>query len=474
MSAAERVQAPALLMSMPEIAELARVQRPVVSNWRRRHRDFPEPVGGTAARPLFDPRGVAEWLTATGRCRHGDIAPELAKYKLAALADQYPGPDLIAAITALICLRYLVDPDEDLVGETGGDMAALRGLAAEADPDDVLLRSEIRAIPNQAGWVAGLADDLVEAMWGCDHATERLMESRHRFRASSLYEDAVAPELAKLTAGISGARELARRADSLVVTDPAGGSGDLLLAVLKALGRDYEPRCVAAEPDPALARLLRRRLAVRGVPLAHMNIQPGAVLPHSMRGPDVLVTQIPYQPAEQIDPFAVLDLVDEAALSLAEGCFGVVLGPASVLVGDLPSGPAARRAEMLKADMVEAVIRLPGGCVPFRPGYETALWVLTQARGSEWKGRVLLADVSDRSLTADVVRDLTDDVVTWRRDGFAPGGHNRVFGIQADIGSLVTGLGPLIAARRPVSPRARKDSADKRIALVTQHGADLD
>ncbi|MGH3166737.1 MAG: hypothetical protein ACRDN0_12715, partial [Trebonia sp.] len=32
----------------------------------------------------------------------------------------------------------------------------------------------------------------------------------------------------------------------------------------------------------------------------------------------------------------------------------------------------------------------------------------------------------------------------------------------------------LIAARRPVSPRARKVSADKRIALVTQHGVDLD
>ena len=45
--------------------------------------------------------------------------------------------------------------------------------------------------------------------------------------------------------------------------------------------------------------------------------------------------------------------------------------------------------------MVEAVIRLPGGLVPFRPGYETALWVLTQARGSRWRGRVLLADVSD-------------------------------------------------------------------------------
>ena len=54
--AVELLGAPVLLMSMTEIAELARVQRPVVTNWRRRHRDFPAPAGGDAAQPLFDPQ----------------------------------------------------------------------------------------------------------------------------------------------------------------------------------------------------------------------------------------------------------------------------------------------------------------------------------------------------------------------------------------------------------------------------------
>ena len=70
--------------------------------------------------------------------------------------------------------------------------------------------------------------------------------------------------------------------------------------------------------------------------------------------------------------------------------------------------------------MVEAIIRLPGGLIPFRPGYETALWVLTQARDSRWRGRVLLADVSDRQLTHEVISDLVEDVITWRRDGYPP------------------------------------------------------
>jgi hypothetical protein len=461
-------------MSMPEIAELARVQRPVVSNWRRRHRDFPEAVGGTASRPLFDPRRVAEWLITTGRCSSDEIAPELARYKLAALADQYPGPDLIAAATALICLRHLVNPDDELTDGTGDVLAALRDLAADADPDDLLLRSEIWTIPDDAGWVAGLVDDLVEAEYNCARATERLLAFRHRFRASTLYMDAVTLELSRLIAGISGGGERSRRTRSLVVADPAAGSGDLLMAVLTELGPDYEPTCVAADPSPELARLLRRRLTVHGVPLTDMQIGEGTRLPRSSPDPDVLVTQIPYRPAETIDPLAVLDAIDEAALSLAEGRFAAVLGPASVLVGDLPSGPAGRRAELLKADMVEAVIRLPGGCVPYRPGYETALWVLAQARGSKWKGRVLLADVSGRPLTADVVKDLTDDVVTWRRDGFAPDNHHRVFGVQFDVSSLVANLGPLAATRRPVSPITRKNTADRQTALVNRYGADLD
>ena len=109
---------------------------------------------------------------------------------------------------------------------------------------------------------------------------------------------------------------------------------------------------------------------------------------------------------------------------MTAGRFAVVLGPAAALADDLPpfSAAARARADLLKGDMVEAIIRLPGGLVPFRPGYETALWVLTQARHSRWRGRVLLADVSDRPLTADVVRDLAEDVITWRRDGYVPVG----------------------------------------------------
>ena len=95
----------------------------------------------------------------------------------------------------------------------------------------------------------------------------------------------------------------------------------------------------------------------------------GRSCPTGLR-PDVIVTQVPYQPGETRDADAVFNAVDDVAVRLSAGRFGVVLGPASVLAGDFPpySAQERARADLLAGDMVEAVIRLPGGLVPFRPG----------------------------------------------------------------------------------------------------------
>ncbi|WP_098014306.1 N-6 DNA methylase, partial [Streptomyces sp. rh195] len=49
------------------IARLAGVGRAAVSNWRRRHADFPRPVGGTAASPSFALADVEQWLRDQGK-----------------------------------------------------------------------------------------------------------------------------------------------------------------------------------------------------------------------------------------------------------------------------------------------------------------------------------------------------------------------------------------------------------------------
>lgn len=50
-----------------DIARLAGVGRAAVSNWRRRHADFPKPVGGTETSPAFALGEVEEWLRHQGK-----------------------------------------------------------------------------------------------------------------------------------------------------------------------------------------------------------------------------------------------------------------------------------------------------------------------------------------------------------------------------------------------------------------------
>ncbi|MCQ0014142.1 hypothetical protein [Actinomadura madurae] len=54
-------------MTAADIARLAAVGRAAVSNWRRRHDDFPQPVGGTAASPTFSLAEVEDWLRGQGK-----------------------------------------------------------------------------------------------------------------------------------------------------------------------------------------------------------------------------------------------------------------------------------------------------------------------------------------------------------------------------------------------------------------------
>ena len=99
---------PELLMSMKDIAELADKPRPLITTWRRRYPDsFPSQASGDETHPQFDPYEVADWLLTTGRIERDRAEQELALFMLTGLAASYPRRDAVAAVTALICLRYL-------------------------------------------------------------------------------------------------------------------------------------------------------------------------------------------------------------------------------------------------------------------------------------------------------------------------------------------------------------------------------
>jgi hypothetical protein len=465
-----RASGGALLISMPEIAELAGVRRPVVTAWRRRHLGFPAPAEGGIAAPLFDARAVVEWLVATGRADRARIEPELSLRTLTAFGAEFPAGDLVAMLTALICLRWL-DEDEPLDSGSSDIVAAVGRRAASVDPADDLLLSEIRQLPPGSGFLASAADDLIEAAWGCQGAVERIMAARHRFGAAELATGAVPPELAWLVARLSGAGERSARPDPIMVADPAAGPGDLIAAVIELLGVDHLPRCGGAERSSYLARLARRRLVVHGIPPQEAEIAVAGDLPDGAASPDVIVTQIPYQPSSTAE--AVLDRIGEVSARLRPDATAVVVGPADVLVSALPasSGAAPARAKLLQDHLVEAMVRLPGGLARDQPGYQLALWVLGPGTKSSRGDRILLADVSARELTYEVIDELTEDVLAWRRGGYDPRARTRTLSGQVQVSDLVAAPRPLAVSR---SGAAREQQAGAaRVARLTQLQADL-
>ena len=55
------------LVSLADFAEMARVSRPAVSNWRRRYPDFPSPVAETGATSLFRLGDLMAWMAEHGK-----------------------------------------------------------------------------------------------------------------------------------------------------------------------------------------------------------------------------------------------------------------------------------------------------------------------------------------------------------------------------------------------------------------------
>ncbi len=442
----------ASLISMPEIAELAGVRRPVVTVWRRRYNgSFPQPVGGDASRPLFDARAILDWLADTGRVDRGAVEQDLRQHALWHLGSQLKRGDLTAFATALICLRGLAD-DEPLQAH-GEWSRVLTDRARRVDPSDLFLRSEIEALPADAAWLVAAVDELVEAAWGCRPAFERLLATRTRLNVPALYRDAIVPELARLIAAVSGASERSAVGGTVRLADPWAGTGDLLAAVLAAVGEHGQPTISAATRTDYLSRLLRRRLSIWDLPPADIEVHTATALPATARW-DVLVTLLPYRAQENRSRERQLGYLHHLATGLDQHQSATVVGPADLLTDQLPPAAAGIRSEILRTDVVEAMITLPRGLMPFRPGYQTALWVLRRDESGRGQGRVLLADISDQPLTATVVDELVGDVTTWRREGYHPAAHRRGLATPVRVADLVGEHGSFSRPREPELPEA--------------------
>ncbi|HEX6497676.1 MAG TPA: N-6 DNA methylase [Micromonosporaceae bacterium] len=84
-----------------DIARLADVGRAAVSNWRRRYPDFPQPVGGSTASPLYSLVEVEAWLTRHGKEFH--VAPgDRVWQRVRGAVDDLQLGDLVAYLGAFL------------------------------------------------------------------------------------------------------------------------------------------------------------------------------------------------------------------------------------------------------------------------------------------------------------------------------------------------------------------------------------
>ncbi|TKJ28312.1 hypothetical protein [Blastococcus sp. CCUG 61487] len=354
----------ARLLTLPDIAALAGVQRPVVSMWRTRTSvrgvavSFPAAVDVIDGVEYFAMDAVLAYLAATGRGRNPESALDAATFTAPVDADH---------ISAETLLTLALLTDEDL---TGADLTAL---ATAIDPDDEFLLTEVR----EGDWAAELAsyiDELVAASFGPEDALNRLDGGRLARRVGAR---GCTKDLVDLVASVAAAG----RSDA--VLDP---SGDPLL------DRALAPLFTALLADD---RRIRRHAAILG----------WAVADGGTASPVVRVRSLLGQSRDD-----VLDALDRLTVSLGPEDVAVALGPAATMTDALTGEAEKLRAHTLRPGPLVAALRLPRGMWRTAHRQSPAVWVLS---GGDGRKEVCLADLDNgggidlTDLSADTAQAVT-------------------------------------------------------------------
>ncbi|MDA3647120.1 SAM-dependent methyltransferase [Saccharopolyspora indica] len=338
------------LVTAAEIARLADVGRAAVSNWRRRHADFPKPVSGAGSNPAFRLGEVRNWLHQQGK-----------------LAEVSPGKALWRAVD--------VHRDERDAIELVADIATyLRAPSSVALP--AAIRAELDELIDEDA--AGLIESL----------STTLFERQQR-------QHLVTPrELANLMVALAGP------VAATTVFDPACGPGN----VLRAAAESGAAEVVGQEVAPALGTLAQTRLSG----LASVHIRFGDTLrADAFPGlqADAVVCDPPFGYRDWgheelgVDPrwHYGFPAKGEPELAWAQHCLAHVK-PGGTVVIAMPSGAAVRRSgrlirqELVRRGALQAVVALPAG-VLMSTGIAIHLWVLRRP-DADGIGPVLLVDTT--------------------------------------------------------------------------------
>jgi hypothetical protein len=435
---------PALLMTMSDIAGLARVQRPVVSMWRSRAANsdlpFPHPVAEQRGQELFDAGQVGAWLTETKRGNNPDASADAAAH--AAHERSRPAEaSTFQPISALLTLRSILGAP---LGALSRD--DLLDAADEHDPDDELLYREIECVaPEALPALARYVDSLVEAAYSEPAAFEKLMAHRSKLGLLEPGDSALSDRGLRLMATAAQALAATQSGDPVFV-DAAGSAGDVLIAIASAETDSAEPTVVTPNDDSEASRLTRRRLLVHRIQHETRTMQNGSF---SVTGSVVHVAHLPAPGRSTTSSDDMLRAIDDIVVQMDDDQLAVVLAPSSVLSdAGLPRQLDEARSALLRSGRVRAIVRLAAGLLTHKPQQSQTLWVLGSAHenvelADRW---TMIADLTAVALDPVAVDDLVGDLVASLGDRTAVRAHAFRFArlvltrtLLASRNSLVTG-----------------------------------
>jgi SAM-dependent methyltransferase len=415
MHSGERTSPDGATVAAYDIARLAGVGRAAVSNWRRRYADFPKPVGGSAASPLYALAEVEAWLTRHGR--QFQVSPgDRVWQRVRGAVDDLALGDLLGYLGGFLVFLSRAPEQWRRLARRRDD--TLAGMLSAA------IRKAVPELPDGPGgtdpveveWVAILRE-AAEAAEGdrhrevLDFACARNLEIHARRR---LVTTEPVAELMVDLAGATGG----------TVLDPACGVGTLL----RAAHRRGAEAVLGQEVDAAAARLATARLLLHGAPArVHAGDSLLADAYHDEMA-DAVVCDPPM--AERswgyedltADPRWQYGLPPrgEPELAWAQHCLSHVK-PGGRAVVLMPAAAASRRAgrrirsNLLRAGALRAVVTIPGSLAGTVSPPD--LWVLRRPEPDDQApSHLLLMDASDAGDDSGMLPAAADAWRAFQRD----------------------------------------------------------
>ena len=424
-------------VSSADIARIAGVKPTAVSNWRRRHDDFPTPVGGTDRSPRFDLAEVEEWLSTHRSVP--SIDPDQRLWQVMdSLRGSAPVEDLLGLVGAL-ALHLRDHPDASSEDPAALVATALDGFETRLRASGSVCLADHRPVPVPDTLLPALVETTVRAVAESGPAPVMERMSRRAEQRSPAGSHNLPPDLADLMVHLSGGGAL---------TDPACGGGEVLVAGARA---GHAP-LRGQDRDRATLWLTALRLAFADSLDERVELRVGDALrePAFTSDPaDSVVTAPPFGErnwgledlvedtrwVHGLPPRLESDLawVQHSLSQLRPGGTAVLLMPPAA--AQRPSGRRIRRS-LLRSGAFRAVVSLPSG---FAAHYAVPLqlWVLRRTDETTAPTPLLLVDTEP---TDPEEIQLPEDVI------------DRIRGLWGDFHDSPESFGEVPGTARAVAP----------------------